>query len=321
MFEIRREEVSGCELMPGFPSEESYRFDPLFLRYQREYASSAGTAFEVVSVRGSGKQIGAAKFEMSRPKIDTATSNTPSVSVELSAALANFPPRFLAPLLRALDCFIREEVGARGASIFFQLPLSNLDLGHLVATHAIRPHGFHAELRIDLRQSGEFHLAKIRKKFRQNLQKLQAFGELEISNAAKDLVLLRDLHRQVSGRVTRTSATWLVQESALSAGKAFLVLVRDSNQHLVGALYVMHAGSEAVSFSAAYDRSVTQRGIPLGLWSEWAAMSHLRERIGVVSYTIGQASPADLTDQKLVGINRFKDGFVPEYALFVSASV
>jgi hypothetical protein len=172
-----------------------------------------------------------------------------------------------------------------------------------------------AEMRIDLTKSEADLFASLRKKHRQQLRKYCDLTRVSVRTDVDALRELQQLHFQVSGRITRSPLTWKIQEQAITENLAFVVTIRNLSDELLGALYVQYSNYEAISFSAAYNRTAMGKGFPLGHICEWEAIKFLGRNSLAQSYLIGVASWETADNLKLSRINLFKDGFSPTYHL------
>ena len=125
------------------------------------------------------------------------------------------------------------------------------------------------------------------------------------------------LHTGVSGRETRSQATWDVQFQMICNQSGFAVLLRDESGTLVGGGFFAHSRDEGIYFSGAYDRDLFP--LPLGHVVQAKAISVLKER-GVRWYLLGtmaHETGRSPSSTKEASISNFKEGFathiVPRY--------
>ena len=191
----------------------------------------------------------------------------------------------------------------------------DVDLPTLLKNDGVSLDGIVANLEIDLLPGSDALFRSFRKSHQKQIRR--HLDKLNVEITTRDSVLdeLRALHLAVSGRVTRPLPTWKCQAIAMQRGEAFIVTTRDELKQLIGALYVMHSKTSAVSFSAAYRRDLMQAGLPLGHVCEWKAIQHLADNTTVASYQIGKLSRRQNSTAKLQNISYFKDGFAPKYML------
>jgi FemAB family protein len=123
----------------------------------------------------------------------------------------------------------------------------------------------------------------------------------------------RSLHREVSGRQTRSLESWNIQHEAIVSGEAFLIYLKDENGRMVGGGLFHVSRDEGVYAVGAYDRSLFDR--PIGHVVQWKAMTEMKRR-GLHWYKIGMIShPGDRpkpTDKEL-SISHFKEGFATHH--------
>jgi len=168
------------------------------------------------------------------------------------------------------------------------------------------------ELYVDLRLT----LQEIKSRFRKSFRSLVTSGErtwhVEVLCAPGDPLVwdeFRQLHVEVSGRVTRSMESWQIQHAALAADDGFLVVLRDANGRMVGGGYFTCSADEGLYAVAAYDRRLFNQ--PLGHVVQFRAIQELQRR-GCRWYRIGTRSfpgeePAPTA--KELAIASFKHGF------------
>lgn len=119
----------------------------------------------------------------------------------------------------------------------------------------------------------------------------------------------RELHRQVSGRVTRSQVTWDMQLTAIDQKNAFFISLRDENDVMVGGALYYWTRDEGFYAVGAYDR--TQFDKPLGHVAQYIAIQEMKAR-GVKWYKLGER-PFIKDDthptSKELSIAEFKEGF------------
>jgi FemAB family protein len=120
----------------------------------------------------------------------------------------------------------------------------------------------------------------------------------------------RQLHFNVSGRVTRSPGTWDLQHQAIAQGNAFLIFLRDELGVMVGGGYFNITQSEGVYGVGAYDRSLFDK--PLGHVVQYRAIEEMKRR-GLRWYKIGfRPYLADFPTEKELSIADFKQGFATD---------
>jgi FemAB family protein len=120
----------------------------------------------------------------------------------------------------------------------------------------------------------------------------------------------RELHKTVSGRVTRSDDSWRCQLAMIADGGAFLVYLQDAaSGRMVGAGFFQFTRDEGLYAVAAYDRTLFDE--PLGHVVQYRAIEELKGR-GLRWYRIGERHyPRDHPEptQKQLAIASFKQGF------------
>lgn len=119
----------------------------------------------------------------------------------------------------------------------------------------------------------------------------------------------RELHRQVSGRVTRPKITWDMQLRAIDQKNAFFISLRDENDTMMGGALFYWSRDEGFYAVGAYDRSQFDK--PLGHVAQYIAIQEMQLR-GVKWYKLGER-PFSQDDprpsSKELSIADFKEGF------------
>ena len=119
----------------------------------------------------------------------------------------------------------------------------------------------------------------------------------------------RDLHRLVSGRVTRSKATWDIQFQMIKSGSGFAVFTRNANGSLIGGIFIAHTKDEGLYVTGVFDRDLNDPS--LGHISQSCGIQELKRR-GVRWYKLGERpfpSTESSIDEKELAIAHFKDGF------------
>lgn len=177
------------------------------------------------------------------------------------------------------------------------------------------------ELFVDLSLDIETIKANFRKSYKSLITsgtRSWAVGEMTAGHPAL-WEEFRELHLQVSGRVTRCPESWDVQHRAIAEGDAFLVYLRDSNGKMVGGGFFATTRDEGAYAVGAYDRSLFDK--PLGHVVQFRAIELMKSR-KLRWYKIGQRHyPSELATatDKEISISEFKQGFAthlfPQFVL------
>lgn len=154
--------------------------------------------------------------------------------------------------------------------------------------------------------------SSIRSSYRPLVNRVSSHMDLKIFSGPLDAELgikvLRDLHLQASGRVTRRESTWFRQLEAIRQGDAFVAVAsRDGNPF--GAALIWHSQTEAVYAVGAYDRNIMAQGVPIGHLLQWRVIQHLHNMPGINRYRLGTIHGDLQRSGKLIGIDKFKMGF------------
>jgi hypothetical protein len=164
---------------------------------------------------------------------------------------------------------------------------------------------------LDLTVPEEELWRKIRKSYRSLVSWGKRTLDMEIvdnSSAIHSAIeCFRVLHKEASGRETRSQASWQRQADMVQAGEAFLVLARLKGR-LVSAGFFIHTRSSCLYGSSASIRELFDK--PLSHATVWTAILHARV-LGCRSFEMGeQLYPGQGTPSgKELGISLFKGGF------------
>lgn len=169
-------------------------------------------------------------------------------------------------------------------------------------------------------------IADIKRNFRKSYRslivsgsKLWTVGVLDGQHEEQVWQEFRHLHCTVSGRVTRSDETWMMQYQDIVCNRAFLVWLRNSVGEMIGGGLFNFTDDEGVYAVAAYDRTLFDK--PLGHVVQYRAIEELKKRnihwyrIGLRPYASDNQQPTD----KEISIGEFKQGFsshcFPHYRL------
>lgn len=126
----------------------------------------------------------------------------------------------------------------------------------------------------------------------------------------------RDLHIQVSGRVTRNEQTWDTLKIGLRHSEGFIILNRNTHSDLIGATLISTTPSTACYSIGAYDRALFHTHA-LGHLNQILAIERLCE-LGKEWYNIGifpQRADNPAPTEKEITIGNFKKGFATDVAI------
>lgn len=178
------------------------------------------------------------------------------------------------------------------------------------------------ELFLDLRPD----IAEIKKTFRKSYKSLISSGARIWTVGVLDSLgndgawqEFRELHLNVSGRITRSDETWDLQYQDIKRQYAFLVWLRNGTGNMVGGGFFSFTSDEGLYAVGAYDRTLFDK--PLGHVVQYRAIEELKKR-GVIWYKIGVRyfiSDTPEPTSKEISISEFKQGFAsyvfPYYCL------
>ena len=141
---------------------------------------------------------------------------------------------------------------------------------------------------------------------RKSYRSLIAQGRKEfISSLSLNVAPLKDLHIAVSGRQTRSDATWEAQQASVDAGEAFCVYLHDRELRLVGGALFHVSRDESMYAVGAYDRNLHDK--PLGHLVQYQAIEHLCD-LDLPWHYLGQRFYEGVSDKELQ-IAHFKEGW------------
>lgn len=175
--------------------------------------------------------------------------------------------------------------------------------------------GARAELRHDLFLDLSPSMAEIKSTFRKSYKALITSGgklwKIGVATSADPGPWdeFRLLHRNVSGRVTRSEESWRLQHDAIASGDALFVFLRDAEGRMVGGGLFHTTAHEGLYAIGAYDRSLFDK--PLGHVVQYHAIEEMKRR-GVRWYKLGirhYPGETPLPSDKEIAISSFKQGF------------
>jgi len=212
--------------------------------------------------------------------------------------------RFLDSLARRIECEVwrtSDWSGSGYVSQWHQIAMENdADLDRV-----------NYELYVDLTLSIE----DLRKSIRKSYKPLVSSGLKDWDVTVLDQYCektwnrFRELHKSVSGRVTRPIESWNMQHNAIKSGDAFLVYVSGRDGEMVGGGFFDMSGNEAHYSVATYKKSLSDQ--PLGHLVQYHALLTLKEK-GRSRYYIGSRFYREElpgVTEKQVNISSFKAGF------------
>jgi FemAB family protein len=227
----------------------------------------------------------------------------------------NFPKKSERRIVKSCIRFVSSLVKLTGSSVWRTSELSGSR--HVSQWHQIAlendayPDRVNYELYVDLTLSIE----EIRKAIRKSYKPLVSSGlknwEVTVLDqyCEKTWNRFRELHKHVSGGITRPIESWNIQHNAIKCGNAFLVYVSGRDGEMVGGGLFDMSGNEGNYSVATYKKSLSDQ--PLGHLVQYHALLKLKEK-GRSRYYIGtRFYREDLpgVTEKQVNISSFKAGF------------
>lgn len=166
---------------------------------------------------------------------------------------------------------------------------------------------------------------KIKSYFRKSYKPLINSGLKQWNVDIQDRVTIdfqrfHQLHIAVSGRVTRSEKTWALQQQMLADKKAFLVLLKNDNDELIGGGFFSYNKTHCHYSVGVYRRDYFS--FPLGHVVQYKAIEYMIN-LGVRWYELGELySLINQTSDKLRSISDFKSGFAThQFARLMLSSV
>ena len=175
------------------------------------------------------------------------------------------------------------------------------------------------ELAVDLSMEYDAIKKNIRKSFRSLINLGERLWNITVYDSIgdKEFEEFRKLHYKVAGRITRSIETWELQKVAINKGEAFLIVLRDENEVVIGAGLFHISRDEGVYAVGAYDRELFDK--PISHIVQMRAIQHMKD-LGIKWYIIGtrfyQSDKREIT-QKEYNISYFKEGFATHMFLRV----
>jgi hypothetical protein len=158
---------------------------------------------------------------------------------------------------------------------------------------------------VDTALDDERYFALARSSLGAQIKKAEPLWQVELvdqkaTNIEASFALMRQLHAEVAGRVTRSELTWKRQAAHTSTGQGLLVMLRqatmpssqaadaqpiaEDTDGIVGAAYFDIGCGEMMYSSAAYRRELFDQ--PIGHLAQWAAINYARQQ-GIRQYRVG----------------------------------
>ena len=166
-------------------------------------------------------------------------------------------------------------------------------------------YNYHVDLKLSLPDIKSF----IRKSYKPLASKALRTWDYTVHEKCTDQMVqdFRELHIDVSGRITRSEKSWLIQADQVNAGEGFLIFIKN-NDELIGAAFFLYNKENAVYAVAAYKRELFE--LPIGHGVQILAIDFLKEK-NVKNYFLGSYHASWLKDvtEKELAIEDFKKGF------------
>lgn len=166
-------------------------------------------------------------------------------------------------------------------------------------------YNYHVDLNLPLSDIKSF----IRKSYKPLASKALRTWDYTVHEQCTEQMMqdFRELHFDVSGRITRSERSWRIQADQVNAGEAFLIFIKNSNE-LIGAALFLYNKASAIYAVAAYKREYFD--LPIGHGVQLLAIDFLKEK-NVKNYFLGSyhAPWSEGATEKELAIENFKKGF------------
>lgn len=177
----------------------------------------------------------------------------------------------------------------------------------------------HTYLYLDLSNSEDDIHQIIRKSYRSLINKAYTLWKPIIYTKVPHSIFAeyRMLHRCVAGRTTRSKSTWDLQEDAINKGNAFLIILYNQNNKMVGGGFFEISKDEGNYSVGVYDRSLFKD--PVSHLVQWEAIKYMK-KLQLKWYKIGRRyynTDDPFPTSKEVDISYFKEGFASNMSLNV----
>lgn len=292
-------------------------YDPLMLDYQIAYMRSAGWVVEDYSVTllHDGRAAALCPLLVFFKEREVLLS---------SSTTEVFPPLFIAGVAGSVKKrltkdwlgVVRQLAKRAGAVDWssqeaFRNQQGLSDWHHLLMADGAQlavAHDWYVDLSLDMANIK----AGFRTSYKSLINKAGRLWQVKVVSGRGDKALwetFHALHALVSGRQTRSQATWDLQWEAVIQGRGFLVCLLDVASRMVGGGYFHFTPDEAVYAVGAYDRALFDK--PLGHAVQHRAIQELKSR-GIRWYRIGRqcyATDTPAPSDKECAISSFKSGF------------
>jgi len=170
------------------------------------------------------------------------------------------------------------------------------------------------EMYVDLSLSTDNYRKFIRKSYRPLISLGYKSWETSVMDNSNSSEIIwkkfQDLHKYVSGKITRSGVTWELQYKAIKNNDAFLIYIIDSNEKMLGGGLFDMSADECNYGVGVYDRNYIDQ--PLGHMIQYHAIKEMKER-KLKWYRLGsrfyKEDPGNV-DGKRVSISNFTQGFL-----------
>jgi FemAB family protein len=191
---------------------------------------------------------------------------------------------------RCVISLCRELLDQQSQKLLFfeyrdQLALANSDWFTTIKAKATRSF-VRAELVVNLELTLDEIKGRLRKGHRSLILLRNKDFKIIVNNGDDPAIwsACRDFHVEYVGRQTRSDETWMIQAQQAAEGRAFIVLVYNDSEEILGFGLFSHNSYECVYSSGVYLRMGS--GVGLGQAVQWAAIQEMKQR-GLTKYFVG----------------------------------
>lgn len=174
----------------------------------------------------------------------------------------------------------------------------------------------HYDLFLQINSSIDQIMGGFRKKLRYEInqsKKLWNSSVLSANSSDKEINEawneFKNLHYEVSGKLTRSNKSWEIQKKSLTESHAILVILRDDFKRMIGGGYFTFTRDEALYAVAAYDRSLFNH--PVGHLVQYIAIEEFTKQ-DIKWYRLGRRphdGESPQPSKKEFDIGKFKKQF------------
>lgn len=165
------------------------------------------------------------------------------------------------------------------------------------------------EMYIDLSDSENTIFKNFRLSHRTRLNKIYEDLNYQIinhENYNNEILEMKKMHIEISGRQTRSDKTWLINENMIKNDNGFLIKVNNKDNCL-SYLFFFYDNTTTIYFSSASYRQYYKIYKNLGHRSMWEAIKYSKKKSKI--FLLGEYNISNSLSDPKKNINSFKKGF------------